>query len=514
MVRQNYPLNALRAFEAAGRHLSFVRAAEELSVTPAAISQQVKRLEDYLSVQLFQRLPHGLSLTKTGKYLLPELREAFMRLDSTVEWARTGDTLPVKGDGSKITQKNEAAGDFSDQRAIVVLPFANMSGDPEQEYFADGLTEEIIAELSRNSDLIVLSRGTTFAYKATRLNAQQLSEELGVRYILEGSVRKSGDHVRVRSQLVDGHTGHNVWGERYDRDSIDIGTLQDEIVSRIVVSIGGTGGKLDQLARTQAFRKVSDNLAAYDCFLRGREYINRYRVRDKRFAQAGEMFEKAIELDPGFSRAYLGLAWFHVWEVKGGRTDAPGQSLERAFELARVASNIDRTAQWSNWNHWSHWIAGNIQVWNRDAERAIAHHERALELNPNDTFMLMDISDNCCYLGRAKQAIDLMNDAIRLHPDHPDVYLWVLAFAYFTEGQYEKTLAWLQRMTEPGDSRRLLAATYAKLGRLEEARAAAEEFLKEWPHFSISRWAEYEPYQNPADLENYVDGLRKAGLPE
>ncbi len=118
------------------------------------------------------------------------------------------------------------------------------------------------------------------------------------------------------------------------------------------------------------------------------------------------------------------------------------------------------------------------------------------------------------FLGRAKQAIDLMSDAIRLHPDHPDVYLWVLAFAIFTEGQYEKTLAWLQRMTEPGDSRRLLAATYAKLGRLEEARAAAEEFLKEWPHFSISRWAEYEPYQNPADLENYVDGLRKAGLPE
>ena len=209
MSRQIYPLNALRAFEAAGRHLSFVKAAQELYVTPAAISHQVKRLEDYLGVELFRRQPNGLTLTRNSERFLPELRRAFVLLDRTVERTRRNDWR-----GSEIQPVVSPSAASDQQPSIVVLPFANMSGDPEQEFFSDGLTEDIIAGLAKNTDLPVLARSTTFTYKGTQLDAREVSKKLRVRYVLEGSVRKRGPRVRVLAQLIDGHTGHHVWGER------------------------------------------------------------------------------------------------------------------------------------------------------------------------------------------------------------------------------------------------------------------------------------------------------------
>ena len=513
MTRQMYPLNALRAFEAAGRHLSFVKAAQELYVTPAAISHQVKRLEDYLGLELFERLPNGLTLTQQSEHLLPQLRKAFLLLDKSVERARSTDWR-VKA----VPPKSEVYSDR--QPSIVVLPFTNMSGDPEQEFFSDGLTEDIIAELARNTELPVFARSTTFTYKGTQPDARQVSRKLGVRYVLEGSVRKLGQRVRVLVQLIDGHSGHHVWGERYDRDATTVFELQDEVVERIVVTIGGTGGKLDQLARAQTLRKETNNLDAYECFLRGREYLNRYRVRDPLFARGGEMFEQAITLDPGFVRAYLGLAWFHIWEVKSGRVKHPGSTLERAFELAERALDIESS---NNWNHWSHWILGNIFVWKRSPQRAVFHYERAMDLNPNDAAMLMDMADNWCYLGAPKKAIDLAERALRLHPEHPDVHLWTrlhadvgrgnLAFAYFTDQRYQQALVWLKQVAEPGDCARLLAVTYAMLGQIDKARAAGAVFLREWPNFSIERWAASEPYQNPKHRDHYTQALTIAGLP-
>ena len=253
-----------------------------------------------------------------------------------------------------------------------------------------------------------------------------------------------------------------------------------------MVTIGGTGGKLDELARAQTLRKEMENLVAYECFLRGREYLNRYRVREPSFGRAGEMFEQAINLDPEFARAYLGLAWFYIWEVKSGRVSSPQSSLQRAFDLAERALDIESP---NNWNHWSHWILGNIYVWKRAPERAILHCERAMELNSNDAAMLMDLADNWCYLGDPKQAIELAERAISLHPEHPDVYLWTrlhpdvgrgnLAFAYFMDQRYHQALSWLKQVAEPGDCSRLLAVTYAMLGRVDEARAAGQAFLKE-----------------------------------
>ena len=209
------------------------------------------------------------------------------------------------------------------------------------------------------------------------------------------------------------------------------------------------------------------------------------------------MTPAAIIQDPGFVRAYLGLAWFHIWEVKSGRVTSPQPVLERAFALADEALSIELP---DRWKHWSHWILGNIYVWKRDAARASAHYQRAMELNPNDAAMLMDMADNWCYLGQPKQAVELAQRAIRLHPEQPDVHLWTrlhpdvgrgnLAFAYFMDGSYEQALSWLEQVTEPGDCARLLAVTYAMLGRVDDAKASGKIFLNEWPDFSIRRWAQ------------------------
>ena len=222
--------------------------------------------------------------------------------------------------------------------------------------------------------------------------------------------------------------------------------LQDEVVERIVITIGGTGGKLDELARAQVLRKETENLVAYECFLRGREYLNRYRVRDPLFGRAGEMFEQAISLDQTFARAYLGLAWFHIWEVKSGRTNNPGPSLERAFELAARALEIESP---NHWNHWSHWILGNIYVWQREPERAVSHYQRAMELNPNDAAMLMDMADNWCYLGDPKHAIELAERAVRLHPEHPDVYLWTRLHQTLAGAILLSPISWIDVTRKP-----------------------------------------------------------------
>jgi adenylate cyclase len=394
------------------------------------------------------------------------------------------------------------------EQSIAVLPFDNLGGEQEQEYFVDGLVEDIITELSKNPDLFVISRNSTFAYKGVAIDARELGEKLGARYLLEGSVRKSSDRLRISAQLIDATTGHHVWAERYDRELKDIFAVQDEIVENIIGVLGGTGGKLDELARARAVRKDTENLAAYDYFLRAREHLNRYSIRDKEYSKAKEMFEKAIELDPKFQRAYVGLAWFHIQEIKFRRTDNSHQALQLADELARHAVQLDQPSAWS------HMILGQICIYRRQFRQAVAHYKRAVALSPSDAFLLMIMADGLPYLGRSKEAIELAIKAMRLNPNHPFWYEGVLAFAYYSDRRYAEALSVLERMDDLRLSPRLLLATYAKLGQVERARAAAKEFLEDNPNFSIARWAAEEPYENPADLEDYVDGMRGAGLPE
>jgi tetratricopeptide (TPR) repeat protein len=220
------------------------------------------------------------------------------------------------------------------------------------------------------------------------------------------------------------------------------------------------------------------------------------------------MFEKAIDLDPEFHRAYLGLAWFHVQEIKFQRSDNPRQSLQQADELARHAVELDRPSAWS------YMILGQIYIQRRQFRQAVEHYERALALNPSDAFLLMLMAESWCYLGRSNEAIELALKAIRLNPNHPFWYERVLAWTYYSGKKYAEALSVFERMANLSGSHRMLAATYAKLGQVEKARAVAKEFLEDNPQFSIARWAAEEPFENSADLEDYVEALRKSGFPE
>jgi TolB-like protein/predicted Zn-dependent protease len=393
------------------------------------------------------------------------------------------------------------------EQSVAVLPFDNLSGDPEQEYFSDGLTEDIITGLSKSPDLFVISRNSTFVYKGKSVDSRQVGKELGVNYLLEGSVRKSGTRIRVTAQLIDTTQGSHVWAERYDRELADIFAVQDEIVESILGTLCGSIGKLAELARSRAMQKGPAKMEAYDYFLRGREYHLRFDATDMEFAKARDMFEKAIELDPDGPHAYLGLASFHIRMIRRGYSDSPADALNQVSELTRKAVVLAGPSAAS------HRALGVVCLQKRQFGQAKSHFERALALNPNDAYLLADVANFWCHLGRAEEAIEILKKAMRLNPNYPDWYSRTLAFALFTARQYDETLQVLEKTPSP-QSRRLLSATYAQAGRLEQAGAAAKEYLAANPNFSIKRWAELEPYENPADLKHYVQGLRKAGLPE
>ncbi len=326
-------------------------------------------------------------------------------------------------------------------------------------------------------------------------------------YLLEGSVRKSSTRIRVTAELIDTAQGSHVWAERYDRELADIFAVQDEIVESILGTLCGWGGKLAELARLRAMRKGTANMEAYDYFLRGREYQRLFNTTDVEFAKAREMFEKAIELDPDGPDAYLGLASIHMRMIREGLSDSRAYPLNQVSELTRKALMLAGPSSMS------HRALGFVCLHKRQFGQAKRHFERALALSPNDANMLVDVANLSCYLGRATEAIEIFKKAMRLNPNYPDWYSWSLGFALFTARQYDEARKVLEKTLNP-QARRLLAVTYAQAGRLEEARAAAKEYLAVHPNFSIKHYVELVPYEDPADLEDYLQGLRKAGLPE
>ena len=407
---------------------------------------------------------------------------------STTDTVRTDEPLPLP-----------------DKPSIAVLPFTNMSGDAEQEYFSDGITEDIITGLSKNPDLFVISHHSTFAFKGQPVKVKDISRELGVRYVLEGSIRKAGQRIRVTAQLIDATTDRHLWAERFDREMEDIFAVQDEIVGIILHNVGAAGGKLEQLARAAAMQKDTNSLKAYDYYLRGKEHV--YRYRDEGFAEARELYEKAIELDPEFARAHSALAFMYTRWINFG-PENPADLLSKALELARRAMHLDPS------DYRSHWSLGAVYLMLRKQAQAIAEFERAIALNPNDAGLLAVMVDALTYVGRSEDAIELAKEAIRRNPNSPVYCFRSLAAAYYLLHRYDEALATLQKITVPLDARRQFAITYAQLGRLREAHTEANEFLEIYPSFSIQRWAKTEPYANPEDLEHHIDGLRKAGLPE
>ena len=394
---------------------------------------------------------------------------------------------------------------FPDKPSIVVLPFDNMSKDPEQEYFSDGLTEVLTSDLSKISSLFVIARNSAFTYKGKAINVQGIGKELGVRYVLEGSVQRAGEQVRIVTQLIDTTTGGHLWSERYDRPLKDIFALQDEIVQKITTTL-----KLQLTLMEKGFsvRKRTDNLEAYDYYLRGVASI--LQGTKEANAQARQMWERALELDPKYATAYAVLGMTYLIEWAGQLSQDP-QALERAFELAQRAVALDDSLPLA------HVVLGDIYLWKKQHEQAIAELERAIALAPNFAYGYSDLGMILNWAGRPQETMGLIEKAIRLDPLIPNpAWLWILGHAYRLTGRHEEAIAAqkraLARYPDLPHAHAELAIIYSELGQEEEAQAEAAELRRINPSFSLEVHRQRAPYKDPAVLERDLAALRKAGL--
>ena len=385
-----------------------------------------------------------------------------------------------------------------DKPSIAVLPFINMSADPEQAYFVDGLTEDLITDLSKVPDLFVIARQSSFAYKGKAIDVRQIARELGVHYILEGSARRTADRVRINAQLVDPVAGGHIWADRFDRSLADIFAVQDEVIATIVEALIG---KLTASGLRERYRPA--NLEAYDLCVRGRA-----RVYSTDVVEAIPLFERAIALDPNYAEAHRWLAfsqsvgWLHM--------NLPMDPFRRrSIESAKKAVALDHD------DSGAHWVLAWVLLYERLWEESAREFEIALRLNPNDADAWSKMSDLKVMEGRGAEAVACVEKALRLSPQQPSDYYWDLGQAHYAAGQYEAAVKALHHETTyRTGSRRFLAAALAQLGRLEEAREEARLYLAMNPHFRIGYWVETQPFRDLAMRDRFVEGYRKAGLPE
>jgi len=419
--------------------------------------------------------------------------------------------LSLSPQGSALkTEAAPAALPLPDKPSIVVLPFANMSNDPEQEYFSDGITEELTSALSKLSNLFVISRNTATTYKGKPVKVQEVSKELGVQYVLEGSVRKADGQVRITAQLIDALQDHHLWTERYDRSLKDIFALQDEIVQKIVTTL-----KLQLSLWEQGVlvRKTTDNLEAYDFFLRGLGIAFRayYGTKKEANVQARQLFEKAIELDPTYAEAYagLGLTYFYDGFYLSWSPDR-AQSFDRAIELGNRAVALNDSLPLG------HLLLSAVYPWKKQHDQAIAEAERVIALDPNSADGYQNLGGILTWAGQAEEGIGLIEKAMRLNPRYPPLYLQSLNFAYRLAGRYEEAIAPAKKLLvlNPNfaPAHLQLASCYAHLGRLEEARAEAAEVMRLVPNYSLEVAKQSLPIKDPAVLEREIEAGRKAGL--
>ncbi|MBI3801811.1 MAG: tetratricopeptide repeat protein, partial [Deltaproteobacteria bacterium] len=391
-----------------------------------------------------------------------------------------------------------------DKPSIVVLPLVNLSNDSEQEYFSDGITEDLTADLSKISSLFVIARNSAFTYKGKPVKVQDVSKELGVRYVLEGSVRKAADQVRVTAQLIDATTGYHLWSERYDRPLKDIFALQDEIGQKIITALKV---KLTPEEQERFRRAPTNNLEAYDYYLRGLEYFGR--DTKEATAQARQMFEKAIALDPQYAAAYArrGGTYLAEWVWQWSRDR---QTLEHAFAAAQTAVALDDSLPLA------HSVLGAVLRVQNQPDQAIAEGERAVALDPNNPDSYERLSRILGPAGRAEEAIAMAKTAMRLNPHYPPEYILALGIAYHQAWHNEEAIVTFKRFLvyNPNsmNSHMGLTCSYSDLGRYEEARTEAGEVLRLSPNFTTEEWRRNQAFNNPAELERHLNNLRKAGL--
>lgn len=394
--------------------------------------------------------------------------------------------------------------------SIAVLPFDNLSGDPERERLADGITEDIITDLSRYPDLFVIARNSTLAYKGKPTNVTQVAEDLGVRYVLEGSIQTDGNQARVTVQLIDALDGHQFWAERYELPLDDIFALQDEVTQATASTLTGYAGRLAKHGREIARRKPPKNLSAYDYYLLGIEHKMRFTKEDN--AKAKELLQKAIELDPGFARAFVGLAYSHLIDLEQGWSP----SAENSFDMFRTAVGKAIELDPTDGEAYVNLIV--VYAQDGDADGAMRAVEQALHLAPSNAEVLVQSGWNMPFVtGKegAARAVNLVQQAMRLNPDYPIWYLYGLGTAQYYAHQFEDAIETL-RSARPvtNHTRQYLAMSYAQLGRIAQAAEMAAELLRDNPEFSGSDYAELLGFANTEARAHFLDGVRKAGLPE
>ena len=389
--------------------------------------------------------------------------------------------------------------------SIAVLPFDNMSDDPKQEYFSDGITEEIISALSKTDQLFVIARNSTFTYKGKPVKVKQVAEELGVRYVLEGSVRKSEDRVRITAQLIDATKGYHLWSERYDRKIKDIFELQDEITMKIITALQV------KLTEGEQMRMWAKRYKTLDVQLKAMELLSLWRKGTVESSMRhGQVAQEVIDMAPDQAVGYRGLGWHHWFLALIGKS--PRENLKKAFEMAQKAISLDE------FDGLSHALLGSVYSMMRQHEKAIAAGERATELDPNVAQVHLLFGQTLHYAGRQDKAIDYINNAIRLNPYPPYFYFSSLGLCYLMRGESEKALTGIKKALQfAPDSPPLhanLAVTYILLDREEEARASAAKALELFPRFSVTFVSKNSRYKNQTDIKLIVDALREAGFPE
>jgi len=448
----------------------------------------------------------------------PVLREAGVEPDekppaTSTTWVATGlvTALLLLGIavwlsiGSRQPVPDPGVGRAGPGPSIAVLPFKNISNDPGQDYFSDGMTADLITDLSQISGLSVIARNSVFAYKDTDVDVRQIGRELGVLYVLEGSIRKVGDKVRISARLSDTGSGYNLWAERFDSALSDVFALQDEVTAKIVATLEI---RLTEKERELLAHRYTASIDAYDYFLRGWESF--WEFSETGNQQAKDLYAKAIALDAGFARAYANMAIAYAYESVNGWSDDPALSLEKARHYAQQAVAIDAELPQV------YWALGLTQMFGKDYKEALSTAEKSIALNPNyaDGYGLLATILN--YAGRPRQALTLMQKAMLLNPRHPFAYNVIRGEIYFNLHSYDSAvddfLHALERNPDAYEPRLWLAAAYAHLGRADDAGWEVEQIRNSGAEISLDHIEQVIPLKDPVQRKHLIDGLGKAGL--
>ncbi len=385
---------------------------------------------------------------------------------------------------------------------IAVLALANLSGDPRNDHLCEGIAEDIIGSLARFRNLMVIARHSAFMFNLKEHPTQEVRQRLGVRYILTGSLRRADKRLRIAVQLIDAASESTLWSDRLDVQLDDLFDLQEEIAGAVAARMSV---QIDMAEQKQESYYPQD-MRAYGLVLRGGQLLLKFTKESNRHAR--RLYEEAIDIAPDYSRAHSALSKTHNHDWRYSWSTSPNESLESAIAFARRAKAFDRL------DARGFAELGYALLYSKQIDGALAEYGQALALNPNDSDIIAEYGDALNYAGQPDRAIELFQKAMRLNPYFPDWYLWCLADAYDTMGRHEAVIETVLRMHDPSEGQRLLAANYAHLGMTKEAEHAAREVMRLHPQFSILEWHVRVPHRHKVPLERFIEGLRKAGLPD